>query len=90
MALSIKPVMYLVLVLSSYFADEHLLNDNRDRVIGFYWSSKCDVSLLVHNFSWTYNTNQVAVITIDKYLIIKKKSGKGSGHIEHHEKVVRE
>jgi hypothetical protein len=24
---------------------------------------------------------------MDKYLIIKKKTGKGSGHNEHHEKV---
>ena len=29
----------------------NLLNDNRDRVTGFYWSSECDVSLLVHGFS---------------------------------------
>ena len=29
----------------------HLLNDNRDRVTGFYWSSESDVSLLVvHTF----------------------------------------
>ena len=33
-----------------------------------------------------YNTNRVAVITMDKYLIIKK-NGKGSGLNEHHEKV---
>jgi hypothetical protein len=29
----------------------HLLNDNRDRVTGFYWSSECDVSLLFYGFS---------------------------------------
>ena len=29
----------------------HLLNNNRDRVTGFYWSSECDVSLFVHSFS---------------------------------------
>jgi hypothetical protein len=28
----------------------HLLNDNQDRVTGFYCSSECDVSLLVHTF----------------------------------------
>jgi hypothetical protein len=28
----------------------HLLNDNRDRVTGFYWSSECDISLFVHTF----------------------------------------
>jgi hypothetical protein len=34
----------------------------------------------------TYDTNQVAVVTMDKYLIIKKTE-KDSGHNEHHEKV---
>jgi hypothetical protein len=71
----------------------HLLNDNRDRVTGFYWSSKCDVSLLVHTFrkqTWPnicehnfYDTNRVAVITMDKYLIMKKTE-KDSDHNEHH------
>ena len=28
-------------------------------------------------------------VTMDKYLMIKKKTGKGSGHNEHHEKVKR-
>jgi len=29
----------------------HLLNDNWDRVKGFYWSFECDVSLLFCGFS---------------------------------------
>ena len=33
-----------------------------------------------------YNTTWVAVVTMDKYLIIKKTE-KDSGHNEHHEKV---
>ena len=34
-----------------------------------------------------YKTTWVAVVAMDKYLIIKKKTGKGSSHNEHHEKV---
>jgi len=46
----------------------HLLNDNRDRATGFYWSSECDVSLLV--YMWLFiNTHGLASVNI------KYKSG---------------
>ena len=47
------------------------------------------LSIAFRKQTWPNNRehrNRVAVVTMDKYLIIKK-TGKGSGHNEHHEKV---
>ena len=41
----------------------HLLSDNRDRATGFYWSSKCDVYLLV--YMWLFvNKHGLASVNI--------------------------